>query len=208
MARRGSYAKGLAKREEILRSALEVFSREGYRGTSLRELAEAVNLSQAGILHYFDSKEQLFAEILRKRDELDGTEYAGTDDGAHAMIAVMRHNAEVPGLVQLYANVSAAAAEEDHPAHDYFVRRYDELRRMLADSIRTQQAAGQFSAQLDAEMTATLLIAAADGMQVQWMLDPARDMSEHLEYLLSLLSGIGAPAGDRPTERASEVSTR
>ena len=28
-------------------------------------------LSQAGLLHYFDSKEELFTEILRKRDEVD-----------------------------------------------------------------------------------------------------------------------------------------
>ncbi|HEY5230670.1 MAG TPA: helix-turn-helix domain-containing protein, partial [Galbitalea sp.] len=60
MAGKGSYAKGVAKREEILRTALEVFARQGYRGTSLRELADAVNLSQAGLLHYFDSKEELF----------------------------------------------------------------------------------------------------------------------------------------------------
>ncbi|HEY5221616.1 MAG TPA: TetR/AcrR family transcriptional regulator [Microbacteriaceae bacterium] len=201
MAGRGSYAKGLAKREEILRSALEVFSRQGYRGTSLRELAKAVNLSQAGILHYFDSKEQLFAEILRKRDELDGARYAETDEAAHALVAVMRHNAEVPGLVQLYANISAAATEADHPAHDYFVRRYDGMRRMFADSIRTQQTAGQFPAELDADMIATVMIATADGMQVQWMLDPERDMSDHLEYLWSLLSGIHQP-DRRPSESA------
>ena len=69
--RRGSYAKGVAKREEILTRALDVIAREGYRGASVKELADAVGLSQAGLLHYFDSKEELFTEILRKRDELD-----------------------------------------------------------------------------------------------------------------------------------------
>ena len=43
----------------------------GYRRTSVRELADAVGLSQAGLLHYFSSKEELFQEILRKRDEVD-----------------------------------------------------------------------------------------------------------------------------------------
>ena len=75
MARRGSYAKGVAKREEILERALEVIAREGYRGASVKELAEAVGLSQAGLLHYFDSKEELFTEILRKRDEVDMPHY-------------------------------------------------------------------------------------------------------------------------------------
>src|SRR3982751_4591907 len=73
--RRGSYAKGVAKREEILERALDVIAREGYRGASVKELADAVGLSQAGLLHYFDSKEELFAEILRKRDEVDAVQF-------------------------------------------------------------------------------------------------------------------------------------
>ncbi len=36
MGRKGSYAKGIAKREEILTSALEVIAREGYGHASLR----------------------------------------------------------------------------------------------------------------------------------------------------------------------------
>lgn len=69
--RRGSYAKGIAKREEILSRALDVIAREGYAGASVKELAAEVGLSQAGLLHYFGSKEELFAAILRKRDEVD-----------------------------------------------------------------------------------------------------------------------------------------
>ena len=42
MARRGSYAKGTARREEILQTALDVFARQGYRGTSLRDVAREV----------------------------------------------------------------------------------------------------------------------------------------------------------------------
>jgi len=40
MAQRGSYAKGIAKREEILTAALDVIARNGYRRTSVRELAD------------------------------------------------------------------------------------------------------------------------------------------------------------------------
>ncbi|HET7802283.1 MAG TPA: helix-turn-helix domain-containing protein, partial [Humibacillus xanthopallidus] len=69
MGRRGAYAKGVAKREEILDAALAVIARNGYQRTSVRDIAEAVGLSQAGLLHYFSSKEALFAEVLRRRDE-------------------------------------------------------------------------------------------------------------------------------------------
>ena len=74
MATRGSYAKGVAKRDEILTTALEVIARNGYRKTSIRDLAAEVGLSQTGLLHYFGTKEELFAEVLRKRDEIDGAD--------------------------------------------------------------------------------------------------------------------------------------
>src|SRR6266540_686147 len=64
MASRGPYAKGVAKREEILTAALEVIAQHGYRKTSTRELAAAVGLSEAGLLHYFGSKEKLFEAVL------------------------------------------------------------------------------------------------------------------------------------------------
>lgn len=190
MAGRGKYAKGVAKREEILRTALDVFAAQGYRGTSLRELAEAVNLSQAGVLHYFDSKEELFAEILRKRDERDTDKYSVGGDVIGTFGDVMRYNAEVPGFVSLYANVSAAATEPHHPAHAFFVDRYENMRRNLADGVRARQAEGTMATDLDPEKIASVMLAAADGLQVQWLLKPEQDMADHLEYMWSILSRV------------------
>ena len=142
MARRGSYAKGVAKREEILERALEVIAHEGYRGASVKELAEAVGLSQAGLLHYFDSKEELFTEILRKRDEVDMVHYgpippADTDvlDLRRGYVQITRHNSDVPGLVQLFSRLSVDAADPEHPAHKYFIERGDNLRQVFAAAI-------------------------------------------------------------------------
>jgi AcrR family transcriptional regulator len=188
MAGKGSYAKGVAKREEILRTALEVFAKQGYRGTSLRELADAVNLSQAGLLHYFDSKEELFAEILRVRDETDRAAYSSAGSGVDTMLAVIRHNSAVPGLVQLYATISTAATEPSHPAHEFFVERYRLLREAFADSARERQLAGELDANLDPAKVAAVMLAVADGMQVQWLLDADLDMAEHVEFVWSLMA--------------------
>jgi AcrR family transcriptional regulator len=191
MAATGKYAKGVAKRNEILQTALEVFSREGYRGASLREIAEAVNLSQAGLLHYFGSKEELFAEILRVRDESDGDAYAQSGSASDALVAIMRHNATVPGLVQLYATISAEAAEPTHPAHEFFARRYDVLRAKFVESVKNRQAAGSLDSTLDPAALASIMLAVADGLQVQWLIDPSIDMAANIEYLWSLIEKFG-----------------
>ncbi|MEO7752058.1 MAG: helix-turn-helix domain-containing protein [Terracoccus sp.] len=207
MARRGSYAKGVAKREEILSTALDVVARHGYRRTSVRELADAVGLSPAGLLHYFSSKEELFAEILRKRDQLDLQRYAA--DGAPVtttLVDVVRHNADVPGLVQLHAQVLVEACDPEHPSHADFRDRYARLRHALADALKADaasDAAATASATVDAEVAAALLVAAADGLQTQWRLDPSIDMAAHLEVLVDLLAAHVARLDPDPDERLS-----
>jgi AcrR family transcriptional regulator len=189
MAARGQYAKGVAKREEILRTALDVIARNGYRGTSVRELADAVGLSQAGLLHYFSSKEELFEEVLRLRDTVDGERFvAGEVDPLDAFISVIAHNSDVPGLVQLYSQLSAAAGDPDHPSRAYFVERFDAFRDLVGSLIHEQQSKGVIRSDVDARTIANLLLAAADGLQTQWLLDPSIDMAAELSQLVRLLS--------------------
>jgi AcrR family transcriptional regulator len=195
MARRGSYAKGVAKREEILERALEVIAREGYRGASVKELAEAVGLSQAGLLHYFDSKEELFTEILRKRDEVDMVHYGPlppTDGEAIDLrpgyVGIIRHNSDVPGLVQLFSRLSVDAADPEHPAHKYFIERNDNLRRVFATALAERQAAGEITDRIDPHTLSRIFQAVADGLQIQWMLDPEVDMAATVDALFDALA--------------------
>lgn len=67
--KRGSYSKGVLKRQEILSQALKLIAENGFESTKLRELAESVNLSEADLLHYFGTKDDLYVEILRENDK-------------------------------------------------------------------------------------------------------------------------------------------
>ena len=185
---RGPYAKGVAKRAEILRAALEVIARHGYRKTSTRELAAAAGLSEAGMLHYFGSKEQLFEAVLRARDEADLARFE-TGDPIDNLTAIVRHNGSVPGLVQLYSTFSAEAGDPEHGSHQYFVERYAGIRAALADAVRARQAAGTLNASADPETIATLLIALSDGLQVQSQYELQADTAELFSHLLDLLGG-------------------
>lgn len=171
MAERGPYQKGKIKRREILLAAIEVFSRRGYRGASIREIAETVGLTQAGIFHYFASKEELFVEVLRVREELGE---ARADDIFEALRLSIQHNANVEGLVHLFVTVSAEAIDEAHPGHEFFRTRYERLVELLRARIAAGQDAGAISSAIDATAAARMLIALADGLQVQWLFDPTR----------------------------------
>ena len=186
MAQRGAYAKGIAKREEILDAALAVVAEHGYRKASVREIAEASGLSPAGLLHYFGSKEEMFVAILEARDARDAREYSERSF-IDAFVEVVRHNAAVPGLVHLYARLAADAADPEHPAHDFFRRRTAALEALARDEIVAAQHAGTVRADLDPDWIMRAAHALADGLQNAWMLDPTIDMAADLEQVLALL---------------------
>ncbi|PCE16357.1 TetR family transcriptional regulator [Microbacterium sp. SZ1] len=186
MARRGSYAKGVARRQEILESTLDVVGRTGYRNASLKHIAEAVGVTPAALLHYFGSKEELFTEVLRTRDEQDERSPRMHDpvDAKAAFLDVIRHNTEVPGVVELFSRLAVDAADPDHPAHAYFLERSERLRGSIAEAFHGDAAK---RAALDADTTARVVQAVADGLQLQWMVDPSVDMAGILEALMDVL---------------------
>lgn len=189
MSPRKPYAKGVAKRAEILDKALEIVAANGYSGATVKELADAVGLSQNGLLHYFDSKDALFTEVLQHRDDLDAQRAAqlGSQDIAAGLIEFMRHNEAVPGLVQLYSRLSNEAAEAHHPSHEYFRARYDTLRDAWAAVFRGLADEGRLPSSAEPERLAVLMIAMVDGLQTQWMYNPDIDMAERLQDFLDII---------------------
>jgi AcrR family transcriptional regulator len=51
-------------RRQVLDAALELFSHQGYRATSVREIAEAAGVSTGNVYHHFPDKEAIFNTLL------------------------------------------------------------------------------------------------------------------------------------------------
>ena len=51
-------------RTAILEAALDLFSSQGYRGTSIREIAERAGVSTGNVYHHFPDKETIFQTLL------------------------------------------------------------------------------------------------------------------------------------------------
>ncbi len=56
----------LRNRNNILEAALEVFSKHGYRGATLDQIAESSGLSKPNILYYFNGKEEIHVTLLNQ----------------------------------------------------------------------------------------------------------------------------------------------
>jgi len=53
-------------RRVVLDAALELFSHQGYRGTSVREIADAAGVSTGNVYHHFPDKETIFQTLIQE----------------------------------------------------------------------------------------------------------------------------------------------
>jgi len=187
---RGAYAKGLARRQEILDAAIEVFAQRGADRTSLRAIAQEVGVTHAALIHHFGTLERLLVEVYEESERrLERDARARVDvSPVEVMRLSAQRNRGVPGLVQLYTALVASALEEGHPAATMFAaQRFARLRGSLVEQIKSRQEDGRIRPDLDADQVAALIIAASDGLQTQVLLDPDVDQVGALALLDDLL---------------------
>src|SRR5690242_19294740 len=100
--RRGPYAKTARRRQEILRTAIEVFAEYGYHGSSVREIAARVGLSETGLTHHFGGKSALLAAVIEERDAEDALRWTRLGE----LRDLIAQNAQRPGIVALFTLLS------------------------------------------------------------------------------------------------------
>jgi AcrR family transcriptional regulator len=194
-ARRGPYAKSTRRRAEIVASATSVFSARGYRGGSLREIAKQLDMSLTAVVHHFPSKSELLVAVLENADSAhaDSFQADSRKEGvAYAVLQYVRRNVDRPEMLRLLALMAAESSAPDHPAHEWFRRRYDLTIGMLAIAVRRDQEEGRISNVRDSQGIAESVVALWDGLQLQWLIDPRRDLVAAIAAALRDLLGPNA----------------
>lgn len=193
----------LERRREILRAAMTTFGSKGYKNGPLTEIAEQVDMTHAGILHHFGSKDQLLLEVLKYRDSSDVEDFAGQriPDGIELFRHLIRTaftNEQRPGIVQAYAVLSAESVTDEHPAREYFQDRYTTLRREIREAFERICTERGIEEPATVDRAAAAILAVMDGLQVQWLLDPANvELAETSAFAIEALvrAVVGEDAG-------------
>lgn len=190
------YAPGRERRARIVEEASKLFASRGFHATSLREIAECVGIGKSTLLHHFSTKDDLLAAVIAHRDAALEYRAMPTRQGLSPLATLLalpdaaRHDTgRMPGLIELYAVLSAEAAAPAHPAHDYFEKRFQSVIGTFAELFARAAASGHLRADLDPEYEAVWLTALWDGLQLQWLYDPesvsvADELERHLKQLL------------------------
>lgn len=188
--RSAGYSKGQAKREEILTGLMGALNQGVLRNPSLKAIGQTLGVEPAHILYYFGSREALLQAVIERWDEDSVERRDGAAPDARTMdldeyVAAVAKNVTKPGIVHLYLAFAAEAVEPSHPAHEFIRLRFESVQASLAKAIGDEQQAGTIPAGIDAEVEARLLIALADGLQLQSLIDPKIDALAHLKSAIA-----------------------
>ena len=197
-----------ARRAELLVVCAKLFAENGYRATTVRDIADAAGILSGSLYHHFDSKESMVDEILREflgrlftryravlasgadpREQLRGCVIASFDAIDSSPEAVAIYQAEARSLAQL-------------DRFGYIADRLDEFRSMWRDILTRGVESGDFRADLDIDVTYRFLRDTV-WIAVRWYRPGGALTSDAVaqQYLSILAQGI-ARRSESPREQS------
>ena len=182
------FAKGEDRRQRILAVAQRLMTRNGGRGTTLSQIAQEAGVTTAGLLHHFESKEQLLHAVLDARDADDLAHVDITGDVVEQLERVTERFERSPGLIGLFTVLLTENLDPDAPLHDRFLGRYQDAVAIVAEVIRRGQNAGRYRTDLDPAVKAVEIIAFLYGMETSWLLDPSIPLNDVFRGYASTLA--------------------
>ena len=148
---------GDERRDQILHTAVELFSQHGFKGTTTKEIARASGVSEATVFKHFATKDELYGAILHAKACIadnyqfpwEGNEgvleslRTGNDFGVFyniALAAMNKHQEDVAFMRLLFYS----ALEEHDLAERFFHEFIEKVYEYLGRYIARRQAEGAF----------------------------------------------------------------
>lgn len=165
-------SKGEQTREMILARAAQLFSRQGYFGSSLSDIMQETGLEKGGIYNHFASKEQLALEafdysieLVQQRTKLALAGKANAIDRLLAIVSVFQGLVDDPPLDGGCPILNTAVEADDaQPALRERAREaMDSWRSTIHRIVAKGIARQEIRPEVDADALATILIASLEG---------------------------------------------
>lgn len=124
-------------REKILDTAIKLFAKNGFNGTTTKEIAEAAEVNESLIFRHFSTKRDLYGAIIEKKiDEEPGIElplkvHKETKDDYLIFTAIAERMLDKCGKDSDFIRLLHFSALEGHELSDMFFSTYVEYVNML-----------------------------------------------------------------------------
>jgi AcrR family transcriptional regulator len=185
----GSPKEGLARRQEILSAALNLFSSRDYSTITIKEIAQLAGVNTSLLYYYFEDKEALFRAALeeavgtamRNYDEVASKHSEPVDliDDWFQMHVVLAE--DIRRLVKILMDYSGSPSQT-RVLDDVVRKFYDVEIQILTKAIRRGQRAGLFNA-VSPQAAAAFASTHLDGIMVRSVIQPQLDIAGAVDTL-------------------------
>ncbi|MCB9378122.1 MAG: TetR/AcrR family transcriptional regulator [Holophagales bacterium] len=157
-------AKSEASVAAVLDAALALFSTQGFRATTLRQIAERAGLSVGNIYHHFPNKHEIYQRLIQRYWErlldpslklnrlfAEASFPEDLEEMSDAIEEVVTDNAE--HILLIYVDVIEFGGEHIRAFYEGMSQRFE---RSYGDRFRARKAAGEFG---DADPMVAVMVA-------------------------------------------------
>ncbi len=201
--------RGEQTRQRIIGAATSLFTRNGYRRTSLSQILDATRLTKGGFYFHFKSKEDLGCAVVHSLERCWVEEIMpriNSAGNAHKKIAALLtggcdcHRREGARPFVLLMTLAAETIDGTDRVAEMLRAVFRDWRRMIAGLIDEGKAEGQFLPDVDSEALAGIILSSILGANLQALLN---GRPEEYEWQLHCLQRLILKALRQPTRATS-----
>jgi AcrR family transcriptional regulator len=179
-------------KEAIVNVARHIFSRFGFKKTTMDEIAIASRKGKSSIYYYFASKEEIFQAVVEKEAEILKQELIKatneTDSPAQKLkMHVLIRMRTLEKLANFYS-----AIKDDYLGHLDFIekirKKYDQEEIQMMESILVEGVENGIFEIDDTSLAAIAIVTALKGMEIPlfWGVE-GKDLETRLDHLIHIL---------------------
>ncbi|MEU4467598.1 helix-turn-helix domain-containing protein [Streptomyces sp. NPDC024017] len=172
--------RGVERRRAMVDAAIDLFARQGVRGTGVAAIAERAGATPSALIHHFGSKDGLVQAVLEEADRralqrlsVPADAEPTLDEAFDWFIRDAEYTAATEGqLAALHTTLTAENLQPGSVLHAWFRDRGRALRAHLSALFTRAVADGSARAGLDPGILAAETAAFIEGAHLLWLLDP------------------------------------
>lgn len=184
------------KHKQILDAALEIFSENGFRGSTIDQIAEAAGMSKPNLLYYFKSKDEIHETLIHRLLETWLAPLEEIDEGGDPLTEITGYikrkiemSRDLPRESRLFANEMLHGAPRTMKMLEGELKQLvDEKAVLLERWMREKKIAEMDPWHLIFSIWATTQHYADFDVQVQAVLGPGRNGDERFDEAAAFLN--------------------
>ena len=185
-------ANKLNRKELILKTAQNLFTRFGLAKTTIEDIARRARMGKASIYYYFKSKEAIYQEVINKEgQELRAKIVAAVEQETTPQRKIRTYVLTRTAALKELANYYTAFRDEYLEQYAFIEKAREEYNRFEKSMIRSILQEGVESGVFeiaDVDLTAEALLAAMKGLEFHWTIHvPMEEIERNVDTLLNIL---------------------